>query len=152
MKHASKLLVVTTMVGSLGLAGLGISRAHAADATSTVDTATTATTTTTTTPTRERGPNHADRLADMATEFNMSTADLQKELDAGKEMYQIAAEHGVTFATQKAQHLTELKAKLDDMVKVKYMTQAEADAAYNNAASNGMVGMGMGMGGGRHGR
>lgn len=152
MQHLNKILTVTVLAGSLGLAGLGIARAQAADTTATSDvdtvvtaTATTVTPTTSTSP--ARGERHGQRLADMATKLNMTETDLQKALDAGTPMYQIAAEHGVTYATEQAGRLTELKTRLDDMVKVKYMTQAEADAVYQAAQANPMVGMGMGKGG-----
>jgi hypothetical protein len=157
MRHFNKILTVTAVVGSLGLAGLGIARAQAADtATTTSDadtaitTAATSTTTTTTTPPTE-GKRHGQPLADMAAKFNMTEADLQKALDAGTPMYQIAAEHGVTYGTEQAQRLSDLKTRLDDMVKVKYMTQAEADAVYQAAQANPMLGMGMDMGRGGHG-
>lgn len=41
------------------------------------------------------GPPNAQMLTRMATRLGMSEADLQKELDAGKTMQQIAQEHGV---------------------------------------------------------
>lgn len=157
MPHFNKILTITAVVGSLGLAGLGIAKAHAADTGTTtsdadtaITTAATSTTTTTTTPPVE-GERHGQRLADMAAKFNMTEADLQKAIDAGTPMYQIAAEHGVTYATEQAGRLNDLKTRLDDMVKVKYMTQAEADAVYQAAQANPMLGMDMGMGKGGHG-
>lgn len=154
MQHFNKILTITAVVGSLGLAGLGIARAHAADTVTTTSDADTAITTApavttpivTTSPPIE-GERHGQRLADMAAKFNMTEVDLQMALDAGTPMYQIAAEHGVTYATEQAQRLADLKTRLDDMVRVKYMTQAEADAAYQSAQANPMVGMGMGRGG-----
>lgn len=137
-------MVVTVLAGSLGLAALGIARAQGTNTN-----AATGTTATTTIENKEwRGGRHGARMTDQATFFKMTVADLQKELDAGKPMYQIAAEHGVTYATEKQQRLTELKTRLDDMVKVKYMTQAEADVAYQNAETNDMIGPVMSMGGG----
>lgn len=88
-------------------------------------------------------------MTELATSFGMTATELQTALESGKPMYQIAAEHGVTYAKQKATQLTELKTKLDDMVKVGYMTQAEADSAYANAQTNPLMGLGMG---GPHGR
>lgn len=150
----NKLLAVTIVSGSLGLAGLGIARAHAADASTTSDVDTAVTTTvstapTVTTPLVGRGERHGQKLTEQATKFNMTVDELQKALEAGTPMYQIAAEHGVTYASEKAERLAELKTRLDDMVRVKYMTQSEADAVYTQAQTNDMIGMGMGHG--RHG-
>lgn len=151
MKHQSKLLLATILAGSIGLAGLGISRAQTAD---TVDTAVTATTTTSTGTTAPmpmfgRGGHHAERLTEQAEKFGMTVAELQTAIESGKPMYQIAAEHGYTYAKAQADRLAEFKTRLDDMVKVKYMTQAEADAIYANAKDNPMMGAGFG-GPGRH--
>lgn len=145
--------MATILAGSIGLAGLGISRAQTAEPTiSNVDTAVPATATDTSTATPAtmpgRGFHHAERLADMATKFGMTTAELQTAIDSGKPMYHIAAEHGYTFAKEQADRLSQMKTRLDDMVKVGYMTQAEADAAYENAQDNPMIGFGFG---GRHG-
>ncbi len=147
--------MATILAGSISLAGLGVSRAQTTDATSSVDTAVTTaatdtTTTETTAPKLIRGRHHAEQLADQADKFGMTTAELQTALESGKPMYQIAAEHGVTFAKEKVERLAELKTRLDDMVKVGYMTQAEADAAYTNAKDNPMVGFGFGGPHGRH--
>jgi len=137
--------MATILAGSIGLASLGVSRAQTADtASSTVETAVVTTvadsTTTTSTTKPSRGRHHAERLAEMATKFGMTTTELQTAIDSGKPMYQIAAEHGYTYAEEKTTRLAEIKAKLDDMVKVKYMTQAEADAAYAEAQSSTMIG------------
>ncbi len=138
-----RLLLATVLAGSIGLAGIGISRAQSAASTAdtAVDTAATTSTTTTATPVRM---GHRFGLEDAATKFGMTAAELKTQLDAGKEMYQIAAEHGVTFAEEQAARLTDLKTRLDDMVKVKYMTQAEADSVYAAAKANPMVGFGHG--------
>lgn len=88
------------------------------------------------------------RLTDMAKLFGMSTTELQTALQSGKEFYQIAAEHGVTYDTVQANAETTYKAKLDDMVKVGYVTQAEADAFLKHwqtrAAEDPMIGFGLG--------
>lgn len=156
MKHRNLLLAATVLASSIGLAGLGISHAQSTDTSTTttdsaVDTAVTATATTTsnTTTTPYRGGHHGRDLSEQATRFNMTVADLQAALDAGTPMYQIAAEHGVTYSSEKTQRLADLKTRLDDMVKVKYMTQAEADAVYNEAKDSAMIGR-LG-GGGPHG-
>lgn len=87
-----------------------------------------------------------EHLGDMATKFGMTETELKRAIDSGKPIYQIAAEHGVTYAKEQAERMATLKTQLDDMVKVKYMTQAEADAAYDNAKDSPMVGFEMGDG------
>lgn len=143
MKHLNKIVTITMVTGSLALAGLGIARANAADTIPSTDAGSVV-------APFGHGRNHQQHLADRATEFKMTVTDLQKEIDAGKPMYQIAAEHGVTYSSDQQQRLTDLKTRLDDMVKVKYMTQSEADAAYQAAQANPMLGMGKGLHG--HGR
>lgn len=137
---------VAALAIGVALASLGIARAQTT--TTAVDSAvTTNAATSTGTPPMMRGGHRGpggSMLDDQAKKFNMTTAELQTELQAGKPMYQIAAEHGVTYAAEQAQRLTDLKTRLDDMVKVKYMTQAEADAAYQNAKDNPQIGPGVG--------
>lgn len=135
------LIMATILAGSIGLAGIGISRA--ASTSSTIDTPTgMATTAPAGHPmmARHGGP----MLDDMATKFGMSATELKSELDSGKPMYQIAAEHGVTFAKEQEERLSDLKTHLDDMVKVGYMTQSEADSVYASAKANPMIGFGPG--------
>lgn len=146
-------MLALVLVGGLALATVGIVRAQTTSpTTAAVDTQVTASTTTTdstqSAPTDCSG-RHQARLDELAKLFNMSTSDLQAELDSGKPMYQIAAEHGVTYDTMKASRLSELKTRLDDMVKVGYMTQDEADQIYQQAQTqsvNGGFGMGFGLG------
>lgn len=154
MKHFNKIVMATILAGSMGLAGLGISRAQTTDpASSSVDKPITTAAvnavppTSTSITTQTHAERHAQRLADKAAKLGMTSAELQAAIDSGKPMYQIAAEHGVTYATEKVQRLADLKTRLDDMVKVKYLTQAEADEAYKAAQDNPMVGMGRGFGG-----
>ncbi len=157
MKHTNTFVVATVLASSIGLAGIGISRAQTADTASTaVDTAVTATTSTstaatTTTPVTGIGRHHGKDLAELATKFGMTATEVQTALESGTPMYQIAAEHGVTYAEEKASRLAEMKTQLDSMVKVGYMTQTEADAAYKEAQSSTLMG-GLGFGGphGRH--
>jgi len=152
MKHRNLLLLATVLASSVGLASLGVSHAQTAD--TAVDAPVAVTTTDRSTSASAMKPArmqmHAERLADQAKKFGMTTTELQTAIDSGKPMYQIAAEHGVTHATEKSERLVELKTRLDDMVKVKYMTQGEADSAYNEAKDSSMIG-GPGFGG-PHGR
>ncbi len=108
-------------------------------------------TATTTAPT-PMGNHHQQKLAAMAELLGITSDQLQTELQSGKEFYQIAAEHGVTYDKLKANQDSVYKARLDDMVKVGYLTQAEADAAYaqyqaqvQQAPVGGMMGFGHGF-------
>lgn len=47
----------------------------------------------------QQGQRGAPSLSRMAQRLSISEADLQKELDSGKTMQQIAAEHGVQFGS-----------------------------------------------------
>ncbi len=140
----------------LGLAGVGIlslglwsaANVHAATATTNTSTSTTATNVS------ERGPGSGRHLTDMAEILGMSTTELQTALDSGQEFYQIAAAKGVTYASLSAKQLAAYTAKLADMVKVGYLTQAESDtflAQYKSQAALSPEGM-PGMGFGHHGR
>lgn len=91
---------------------------------------------------------HGAMLEDRAEQLGMTVEELRSEIESGKPWYQIAAEHGLTYAEEKADRLADLKTRLDDMVKVGYMTQVEADAAYAQAESNSGAG---GFGFGPHG-
>ncbi|MFA5051570.1 MAG: hypothetical protein WC544_00725 [Patescibacteria group bacterium] len=155
MPNISKLLLAVVLAGSLALAAIGIVHAQTSS-TSTVlaDTQVAAPTVTDTTSTDlpsttaplARTERHQARLDDLATLFNLSSTDLQTEMSSGKPLYQIAAEHGVTYDTMKTDKLAQLKTKLDDMVKVGYMTQPEADQIYQQAQSQPMMGLGFGHG------
>jgi len=89
---------------------------------------------------------HGAMLEDRAERLGITTDELQSEIESGKSWYQIAAEHGLTYAEEKADRLADVKSRLDDMVKVGYMTQAEADAAYGQAENSAMIGGGLGFG------
>lgn len=154
MFKRNMLILVVMLAGAIALATIGIVRAQTANTNTPVDTQVTATTNTnnanTNQPTTQPCTGkHQAKLDEMAKLLNMSTADLQKELDSGKQFYQIAAEHGVTYDKLNADRLSELKTKLDDMVKVGFMTQSEADQIYQQAQSQPMMG-GFGFGHGMH--
>ena len=154
MVKRSKLILVTVLAGSMGLTVLGIARAQSADSNSAavtpVDSA--ITTSTSTAAPSMIGPEmgHLARLQQEAQLFNMTVDDLIKAVESGKPMYQIAAEHGVTYDQVKAKALSNLKTRLDDMVKVGYLTQTEAGAAYQQAQNNPTLGLGFGHGGWMH--
>ncbi len=96
---------------------------------------------------------HQQRLDAMANLLGITSSQLQTELESGKQFYQIAAEHGITYDKLKADKDTRVKARLDDMVKVGYLTQAEADAAYQQyqtQAQQTPLGGTMGFGHGFH--
>lgn len=159
MKHLkSGLLVAAAGIGLTALALTATTMVHAQSATGDVevpasavvtDDTTIPTTTSTTTPTI---PDHEQRrLNEMASLLGMTPTDLQNALQSGKPFYQIAAEHGVTYDKLQAQRETQFKARLDDMVKVGYLTQAEANTMlqqYQTQAQQMPMG---GMGFGHHG-
>lgn len=99
------------------------------------------------TPMAER---HQKRLDDMAALLGMTSTELQNELAIGKEFYQVAASHGVTYDKLKSAADAKHKARLDDMVKVGFLTQVQADAMLKQYEDNNqnmpMFGMGMGRG------
>ena len=145
MKHRNKLILALILAGSISLAGIGISRAQTTPVDSPLPTAgLAATTPSTTTPPPMMGGPRGQHLDDLATKLKMSASDLQAALQSGKPLYQIEAEHGVTYQTEKAQRLQDLKTRLDDMVKVGYMTQADADQVYQQAQSQPFIGFGPG--------
>ncbi|MBI5467435.1 MAG: hypothetical protein HY975_04465 [Candidatus Kerfeldbacteria bacterium] len=142
MKHAGKIAVIAAGIGlaSLGLIGTSMVRAETTTNTSTTTTATT------------MADRHQAHFADLAEQLGVTTDQLQTEMDSGKEFYQIAAAHGVTYAELKASRETDMKARLADMVKVGFLTQAEADSQlklYQERADEGLF-LGGPMGGGKH--
>ncbi len=97
---------------------------------------------------------HQERFDEMAALLGMTSTELQTELASGKEFYQIAAAHGVTYDKLKSNAEAKHKARLDDMVKVGFLTQDQADAMLkqyqDNSQNMPMFGMGMGMERGFH--
>lgn len=147
MFKRNMLILVIVLAGAIALATVGIVRAQTANTNTSGDTQVTATTNTNTANTNQPCMGkHQAKLDEMAKLLNMSADDLQKELQSGKAFYQIAAEHGVTYDKLNADRLSELKTKLDDMVKVGFMTQSEADQIYQQAQEEPMMfGFGRGM-------
>ncbi len=151
MSKSSKLFLAVVMASSLALAAIGVVHAQTANDTTTASSNTVQSATVAEQPIHNgRNGRHLERLEEQATLFNMSVEDLEKEIESGKPMYQIAAEHGVTYDTMKTRHLSDLKAKLDDMVKVGYMTQTQADEIYQQAQTQPVM-AGLGFGPGNHG-
>lgn len=152
MKQPTKIALLGAGVGILSMAAVAVTSVVNAETTDTVDTAITTATTPTTVPPVGPGRHGGRHLEEMATELGLTTAQLQTELQSGKEFYQIATAQGLTFAELKAKRTEEVKARLADMVKVGFMTQAEADEQLKlheeRASSMPMLG----MGGGRHGK
>lgn len=135
MTHRRSVLYVAAI--GVGLAALALTATRIVRAESTAPTTgdvevaapttTNATAIPTTTATSTVTDHHQKRLDEMASILGMSATDLQNELQSGKEFYQIAAEHGVTYDKLKAQGGAQFKARLDDMVRVGYLTQDEAN-------------------------
>ncbi len=152
MQHKSKLVLATVLAGSIGLAGLGVARAQSTADTPVISSATPVVTAddsgSSSVPLPPRAEHLQHRLEDQAADLGISADDLKAELASGKPFYQIAAEHGVTYDDLKAKQLEQRKTRLDDMVKVGFLTQAQADAAYQQAQSTIFIG---GFGPGPHG-
>jgi len=160
MKHPLKIAALS--LAAIGLTTIGIwsaTAARAETATPAVDTqvssdsvastaATTAPSTTTTEPSVDR---HQERLTEMAALLGIPPDQLQTELNSGKEFYQIAAEHGVTYDKLVANRDAAYQAKLDDMVKVGFMTQDEANTMYQQYQTKAQQMPMFGMGFGHHG-
>ncbi|MFH1171279.1 MAG: hypothetical protein V1778_01945 [bacterium] len=103
-------------------------------------------TATTTTPTQP-SDRKQKRLDDLAALLGISSAQLQTELQSGKPFYQVAAEHGVTYDKLKTQQDANAKTQLDNMVKVGYLTQDEANTMLQHYQTQQQT-MPMGMLGG----
>lgn len=73
---------------------------------------------------------HVDHLAQQATDLGISVDDLKEALESDKPFYQIAAERGVTYDELQQKHADRVKERLNDMVKVGFMTQAQADEQF----------------------
>lgn len=145
MTTTTRILTVAGLLGALGLAGAAYlhGQSQRADAATTV------------VATEEAAPvlasdaipamhfrHHGDKPDEAAKLFGITTDDLRKELQSGKPFYQIAAEHGVTYDKLREQRKVDLKTRLDDMVKVGFMTQAQADEILNKADEAPMLGFG----------
>lgn len=148
MHRSTKLALAAAGISLATVGAIATTSARAATS-ETSDTSTTTSTTATTTQNRMR-LHDTERLSDMASLLGITTDQLQTELDSGKEFYQIAAAHGVTYDKVVANQKTEYQTKLDDMVKVGYITQAQADTFMKNwetrAAESPMLGLGFGGG------
>ncbi len=140
MKRSTKLALLS--------AGLGIASVGAVATTAVRAATSTTSTTSTTTPTTNDSspPSRGQNLTEEAKLLGITTSQLQSELNAGKQFYQIAAEHGVTYDKLKASAQATYQAKLNDMVKVGYLTQTEANTFLqqwiNNAATSPLINLG----------
>lgn len=163
MKQPKKIALLSMGAGLVALGIWATTAARAATTSSDVDrpltttsaaTATTDTNTSTIAPSTAWMGHHQQRLADMAAVLGITTDQLQTELQSGKEFYQIAAGHGVTYDKLKANAESKFKARLDDMVKVGFLTKDEASTmlkqSQDNAAQTPMLGM-ISLGRGFHG-
>lgn len=145
---------IALVLAGAGLATVGVMATRSVLAeTSSVDSQVSVATTSSPTTTMPMAGHHQQKFEDMAKLLGMTVDELKSELASGKEFYQIAAARGVTYDKLKSDAETKVKARLDDMVKVGFLTQDEADAMLKqfqtNAEQKPMFGMGMGMGMGR---
>ncbi|MFH0829294.1 MAG: hypothetical protein V1907_03905 [Candidatus Kerfeldbacteria bacterium] len=147
---------IALFIAGAGLATTGFLAMKEVTAESTgVDTAVTAATTSAAlsiTPTVV--DRHQQKLDEMAKLLGITADELKSKLESGKEFYQIAASNGVTYDKLKSDAETKFKARLDDMVKVGFLTQDEANTMLkqyqDNSQNMPMFGMGFGMGRGFH--
>lgn len=121
------LLIAIASIGTVGLVSAGILRAQAVPATTTADLSPPSMATATTSLTAESGTFRQERLDTLAQSFGMTSAQLRTELNSGKPLYQIAVAHGQTYDTLLQKKENDYKATLDDMVKVGYLTQDQAN-------------------------
>lgn len=143
--------LVVGVSSAIALTGVRAATTDSSSVTTAVDTPVTITAAATSDPAPpvlRRGKH----LNEMAKQLGMTTADLQAALQSGKEFYQIAAEHGLTYSKLMATREAEMKTRFQDMVKVGFMTQAEADAALKNWQEKSAEMPMMGLGGGHRGR
>lgn len=126
MSTIMRLLTIVGLLGAIGIGGAVFLRGQSQPASA----AMLSTATGQSKPVM-RSHDRGKQLDTMAKLFGIAPTDLRKELQSRKPFYQIASEHGVTYSKLQEQHKTELKTKLDDMVKVGFMTRGEADNILN---------------------
>ncbi|MBI3573050.1 MAG: hypothetical protein HY092_02525 [Candidatus Kerfeldbacteria bacterium] len=131
MKLPGKIALITTGLGMLSLAVVATKGVLAQSAPSTpVDSAVVSAVTPSATMMPAPMPmmmgHHQEKLDATAKLLGITTTQLQTELQSGQEFYQIAAAHGVTYDKLKANREAQFKARLDDMVKVGYITKDES--------------------------
>lgn len=97
------------------------------------------------------GPMHEYVEDALAAKLGIAEADVEKELAAGKTMWQIALDHGIKQENLQTFMLDVHKTAFAAAVKDGAMTQAQADAMLARMAQNG-YGVNCPMGGGGYGR
>lgn len=159
MTKTVKVSLLSLAVLGLTAAGLWLTTGARAADIQTADAATTTeSVTATAVPSMGMADRHQQHLEAMADLLGVTAEELQTELQSGKEFYQIAASHGVTYNTLKANEETQVKNRLDDMVKVGFLTQDQADTMLQQYQTKsqempipGLGGPGRGMHGGMFG-
>ncbi len=94
------------------------------------------------------GPMHDYVEEALADKLGITEADVEKDLAAGKPMYQIALDHGVKQADLATFMADVHKTAFDAAVKAGVMTQAQADFMLQRMSQNGYGTAGCPMGGG----
>jgi hypothetical protein len=84
----------------------------------------------------------------LAAKLNLTEADVEKELAAGKPMYQIALDHGIKQENLAAFMADVHKTAFDAAIKAGVITQAQADAMLQRISQNGYGAGTCPMGGG----
>ncbi len=130
MKQRANIGLVALGAGILTIGIWAATSVFAATSQSTVDMPVSLVATTaaaTTAPAMPMAAHHQQRVNETAELLGITAGELTSALQGGKEFYQIAAEHGVTYDKLKASRDQQIKERLDDMVKVGYLTQEQAD-------------------------
>ncbi len=154
MKQSKSIALLSIGAGLIALGIWAATAARAATTSSNVDqplSTTSVAAAGTSIPSTTRLGHHGQRLKETAKLLGLTTDQLQTELQSGQEFYQIAAARGVTYDKLKANAESQFKTRLDDMVKVGFLTKDEASAMLkqyqDNAAQMPIPGL-MGPGGG----
>lgn len=142
-------LVSVASLAAIGAISSGMLRAQTGSVAATSD-ATVAQNAVMSTATEPCEYRHQQKTEAFAKLLGITSDQLQTELNSGKPLYQIEAEHGLTYDKLVQQREQDFQAKLNGMVKVGYLTQDEANSFMEQFKQNEQH-MPFGFGLGRHG-
>ncbi len=116
-------LMAITAVGAL--VGASVKAASDTDA---IESSSSSTTTNAAQHAGPRGMGRGQHLDDMAELLGITADELKSKLDEGKEFYQIAVEHGVSYSTLIEKKEAAAQTKIDEMVSSGFLTEAQGQA------------------------